>query len=695
MEKRNNSELVKFIIVLTIMFPFFIFFEKHKYVVMNPIRLLIWFFLSNFIAIHFVIDIKKIWNFIYEKRYYIAAIFLVFVTVFKLHGSSVGMYENYIQPNFPVVESYPIFGNPLPIRSDEWAVSTPLLLTQAHESINFNEINTLLMASESMVTLFPKLPTFGFSAISYLFSWPYFFLSVERAFSLVWFGKIVFCFFAVFELLMILTNENKIASACGAVLIAFSPVILWWFSIEIVAFGCAAMVIFHKMLVTEKIKLKILYSCILAIFGLNYIFMMYPAWEVTYGYFFLCVVIFFVSKHKLKSIDILAITFTCLVIIISSIVIIGSAQNQLEIMTNTVYPGKRFITGGYGSEKLFHYPANLFFSFKDALNPSEFSQYMSFFPIPIIWGGFEIINNLKVKKKDMFLIMLVILSAVLSIWNFVEIPSIIVKMSLLSMSVPERSVVVVGFVSVILLIYLLSNYSLIEKRIKLRNVLVGISVTAIVVIVSSFTMNYLVSEYINKKMIFITFLVYFPLVFLILLRSTKYNKYFYILASIVSLFTGMKIHPISSGLDIMFRKPLALEVQNISKSDPDARWLVIRNDIATPNYIAANGAKTINTVNSVPNLDLWYKLDEDKTYENIYNRYAHVSVNLVDDNTNFELLSSDVIRLNLNYSQVCEIGAGYILSKENIENELENKISSEMIYNEDGQYIYRIDCVAR
>lgn len=57
-----------------------------------------------FVLLHFIIPLKKMYGFIYDKRYWIALVFMVYVMAFGYSGSSIGKYAEIIQAE--TIENY-------------------------------------------------------------------------------------------------------------------------------------------------------------------------------------------------------------------------------------------------------------------------------------------------------------------------------------------------------------------------------------------------------------------------------------------------------------------------------------------------------------------------------------------------------------------------------------------------------------
>ena len=67
-------------------------------------------------------------DFIYKYRFIIAIILIAIGVLFSLHGSSISLWNAIYSTG--IQDSSILFGNWRPIRSDEWAVTTPLIFSQ-------------------------------------------------------------------------------------------------------------------------------------------------------------------------------------------------------------------------------------------------------------------------------------------------------------------------------------------------------------------------------------------------------------------------------------------------------------------------------------------------------------------------------------------------------------------------------------
>ena len=695
MKKFLNNKIIKYFsflgcLILPLLIEKFVFPNEgisiDRYIIFATIFL--------FCRLNIYIDRNKLWDFIYRKRYILGLIIFSYCVINGYHGSSISMYNEVVQPNIYVKNSNPFLFKPQLIRGDEWAVTTPFILSQKSKINNLSTINKTIRGTNNIVTLYPKLPVKSITILSNPTLIPFLFLDVNHAFSAYWYLGYFAMFFATFELFMLMTKQNKKYSLLGAVMITFAPATQWWESYNIITYGCLAILMFNKFLENKIFKKKVLYSFLIGFFGSCYIMCLYPAWQISYGYFFLALVIWQLATHKneinIKNflILILNVLLICAIIIAPSFI---TSTDVLNLVNNTVYPGARFSTGGSDWQHLFNYITSIFTPFVNHPNASESSQFISLYPLPLLVAICTVISNIKNKKKDLLLILLVVFTLFLNLWNFIEINDFFAKITLLYMSTPIRTQVTVGFLNVVLLIYILANYAI--NTVSIKKILISCLLSVILFMISFKIVNNLYTSYFTSKMFVISMLIFIPIMTLFLINYIKADKYLVCLLFLLSCIVGMTIHPVSKGLSVIYDKPFAEKVREIVNHDNDGKWLTIGTVYYLQNYILANGAKVINSTNNYPNYELWDILDKERKYDNIYNRYAHINVNIIDETTNVELLYEDALILNINKYDLCDIKAKYLVTNGldlSIYNDKD--LTFDEIYNYDYSNIYRLSC---
>ncbi len=688
-----NKKNIIILIITALLIITFAFIEKcyiGEYFSFD--RLIIVSCVLIFIDLHFIFDIKKMYEFIYKKRYIIGGLLLLFIVIRGYHGSSIDIFNRFIQPNNIPKNGFPILGMDRGIRSDEWMVGTPTLLSQA--KVGFTEINNLMMAKDTAVSLYPSYPCLSIALLGKLFFVPFMFLPLENAFSLMWFGKLFVLFFASFELFMIITKKNKLYSLLGSILITFSATNMWWYSVDMMMWGNLAVLILYYFIKSKKIWQKLGLALAMGLVGTNYILLMYPAWQIPFGFVYLILFIWILVKNK-KDLHWKFLLYIPIVFGVIATIIIPTLLNSskiLDIVNNTVYPGQRLSLGGNNWEFLFIYIFTPFYSFINVINPSEYSNYFGFYPIPFFMAIFYMIKNKIINKKlDLYVTLFIILILFLSLWCYVALPSWFVKISLLSFSSPGRSQIVVGYACIFLFIYLMSNYEKKEKIIK-KDLLIAIGISLITFISAILIVKriYTLDNY--KILVCLSACIFLPFMTLLILNNKKTNYYFAIFLSIIIFGAGIVVNPVSKGFSVIYDKPVSKEIQKITKEEPNAIWATMDCSLYFNNYILANGAKTLNSTNFVPNLKLWKMFDLNDEYSNVYNRYAHVSINIVDEPTSFVLNGADHMTVKMNTDDICKINIKYVVSTSNLTKYNKDNIKFENIYEEDGVNINKIIC---
>ena len=109
--------------------------------------------------------------------------------------------------------------------------------------------------------------------------------------------------------------------------------------------------------------------------------------------------------------------------------------------------------------------------------------------------------------------------------------------------------------------------------------------------------------------------------------------------------------------------------------------------------IYVDGAKSAGGTSYYPDMDIWSQLDPDKHYADIYNRYAHITYTLTEDNqTSFKLLYPDSIQVDLNLNDLKKLNVKYLISSDELKLNENSSFSYHMLYpkGNSGYYIYQI-----
>jgi hypothetical protein len=135
----------------------------------------------------------------------------------KLHVSSVGMWNVYLDR----LQDVPglVAGTPKYIRSDEWQLGTPWLLSQSNSEPAWPTRNPSVGAETS--ALLVGLPTRHWTTIFRPAHWGFFLFDFERGFSWFWMFRTVILFVSLFVLCAQIGAGSLVLGLVGALWIFF------------------------------------------------------------------------------------------------------------------------------------------------------------------------------------------------------------------------------------------------------------------------------------------------------------------------------------------------------------------------------------------------------------------------------------------------------------------------------------------
>ncbi len=648
--------------------------------------IIIWFIIFLFLA-HFLFPIKKLYKFLFKKRFILAFFIFLILVLGKFNGSSYGMWNIYIEPNYPISSLNPLIGQIRPIRSDEWLVNSSHVLSQFKN--NFNYFNDLARASATdMFTTLP-VPVKSIMIVTKPFLIGYMFLKKDYGMAFYWWGRLIILFLVTFEFFRIFTKDKRDISLLGTILVTFSPAIFWWYSqylVEQIIGANMAIIMFHKMLYTKAKYQKILYSLGIFLGFEIFFFTLYPPWLVPLGYFYLLLAGYILydyhKKNKFKDLEYLLIPISIFIIFL--IIFFSKSYDTYKIISNTIYPGQRLAVGNEGANVLLYYPFSIFYPYLKMSNPCEASTFYSFFPLVIILGIYVLIKERKKWRDNYLLIGVINLIIIFTLFTIFKWPVFLAKITLLSNVPGSRLSVIISYLCLFCLI-LLSNKKIIET--KKKKILFSILTIVCCLITTLLAKEFIKDEAFQSNIIWLISFGISLIPALCLIWQIK--KGLIISLIFISIISTINVNPLMKGFDGIYDKPLAKELQKYQNKNKN--WLVL-DSFVIPNYFLANGLKVINSTNLYPNMNFYSKIDKDKKNENIYNRYAHLEIKLTNEKTSFENPYEDQVHINLNKEDICKLDVNYIGSLTNISNYESKKVSFKELYHLDNIYLYEVNC---
>lgn len=652
----RNSDTVKInSIILNPVIAFDFNFKRLLYIYIWLVSLYMLFFL-----------IKRYWELIIRYRYIFALITFLLLVICKLHGSSIGMWDQYLTSKISENKSTVLFGHERAIRSDEWLVHTPWIFSQV-ENEKFFPVKNNNIRSEGQNMILPNTPTLSLDLLGKPYYWGFVLFGKEYGLSWYWNFKQIVLILLSFEISMYLSNRNRILSVVGALWIGYSPVIQWWYDtpasvVELIIYSQAIIVTaIYYVKYPDKVYLRYTNLVLMSLSIIGFVTILYPAVQVPLGYLTLIFLLFILYPNRKKLFirrkEILFGVFCLLFIMISIIRFLALSWDDLKVILGTVYPGARHTNGGEYDPNFLHlYLINWLLPFKDInfLNNSSASNYYSF--IPALLLVFFKVYKLDDERKNLITALFSYLLFQLS-WLFVSYPPIIGKLTLFSfVPEPRLATMTMGLTAVYLSIWLVS---VIAKH-KPLGIYESFMLSFLVGIIYFYSIKHspMIGYLTFKFAVFA--LLFFVLLNFLLLRGNL--KFFLINMMVLIFVSGATVNPISRGIDSLYNKRIVSEILEVNKVDPNEKW-VATNSLVNGQLLVALGIKSFNSVHFYPDLKLWKRLDGQRKYEDIYNRYAHVYVSLTNKETTFKLIQTDYFEVNLNINDLKKEGVKYIFSK--------------------------------
>jgi len=575
-----------------------------------------------------------------KTKLFLLVLFLCYIILssLKIHTSQVGNWDTFF--GLPKSESV-IAGKPRFIRMDEWMVATPALMGQFERGLPLeNKAN-----GDKNTPIVWGLPVKDISSVLRPAVWSYFIFDIEHAFAFSWNFNIFFFFISTFLLFMLITRNNFWLSVFAMLFIFLSSGIQWWSYLigTYMMYLNGMFVAFIYLLYSKKLWHWIIFSSILIVCIFSFLAYLYPPWQVplVYLYFFLFIG-FLITKKQFQLVKerwlIKAGVLSTALIILG---IIGFhyyqiAKDTYSIMINTVYPGRRFSTGGGLIDgKLF---ANFFGMFMDDThtpakwqNICEASGAVMFFPIVFYALGYYFF---KTKKTDPLLISLTIFVVIGLIYVLIGFPPFLSRITLFSMTPSFRSLPVFAVGNSVLLICYLASNQTVFKNEKISWIELGILAAIIFIFIrivcsniNKATENFFTSNEVNivTALVLVSYL-------LVRYKNFKFVKPTLYIVLLIMTINQITTNPLTKGLGAVLENPLTQASKRIYKSDPEARWALF-GDMRLTNLLKANGINIFNGVKYVPALEDMRKLDRSRIYDSIYNRYSWVTMSSYIDGT--------------------------------------------------------------
>lgn len=525
-----------------------------------------------------------------------------------------------------------IFGKPHTIRSDEWLVDVPSYFSQAENSYPLE--NPSIGPGTS--ALIQGLPVKHIITVFRPLHWGFMLFDVERGISWLWMWRTLGCIMSVFLMFQILTKSNFILSLFGAFFIYFSSGIQWWgIFTEPITFSILASIGLLGIVFSRDIKGLFIYTIIFILFSYSFVVNpLYPPRQVPVMYLVLIITIVYIIKNYKKSIIFNELRYIKIISIIGSAFLLGFLLiyfyllniDTLNIVFNTIYPGKRASNGGdLDWTKFFSEYYWLFLSADNIpskwANICEASGFLLFFPVVL----YQIIRNIMNKKSnDIMIIALTIYLFLGLVYMFIGFPTIISKLTLFSMAPPFRFLYGFGITNIFLVIVYLSSDNYKTNSFKPIEIFLFTCVSiGLLFLIGHFTSIEL-NGFLSVNQIIFSVLIFSTLFVLLLQQNQKILQYVFMCLVILIVIKNVNANPFSRTMEQFTKNSIRNKISHIVERDKTSGWIVMGNQMIISNFLKTTGANVWSGVKYAPDMQKLKILDPSGSKDSIYNRYAHI-----------------------------------------------------------------------
>lgn len=626
-----------------------------------------------------------------RSRYWLALLVFILMLVFKLHGSSINMWDTYVSAYNANSQSGLLFGQPRAVRSDEWLVQTPYSLSQTQSGFHaYNELITL--EGQDMMVGYNS-PAYNLATLGKPFAWGYLLLGKEYGLSWYWGVKLLGLMLFSFELALIITKRNRYLALVASFWLPFSAALQWWFVSpigDLIFFALGFLVAIYNYFYNHSQRLqRALLASGAAIMAIGFVLVLYPAFQVPLGYLILLFLFGFFIEFKAKvTFDRWDVVFIGSAIC-AALVCIGwsvyVSREALAAVMHTIYPGNRISTGGdFAKRDLFLFLTNWKMNLHDVPyeNNSELSHFYHFFFVILPLAPWLFYRKV---KTHIYGFLLFIYCLVTLGWLFIGVPEWLAKVTLASYVPTYRAATVFGFVAVLLSLWFMDYLWQTKRKLPIWAIFITITLNLALYFYTLYTGN--LRLYVTRNDLLLILLVAF---LLMVVLFKKWKKTTALLLLGVVLGTGLFVNPIARGVSAIYGKQLATKIQALEKAEPEQLWVGER---LMYSYLPALGVHTFNGVAFTPHFDLYKKADPQQKDQAIYNRYAHINVEIKPNHEQptLALLQQDAIVFRLTPALVKAYGIRYLVTYQALEAFSDDSIRFVKKYgpDTDGTYIYQ------
>lgn len=305
-----------------------------------------------------LLDITKLFSkmtrCLFNWRWYLGLGLFALLVLFKVHGVSLASWDGIVQDTTESY-SYPTIGINRTIRSDEYAVSVPLVMAQCNHPSFFPCINERCNGTGmDMFIATPPNPVWDWTVVGQAPNWGYFIFGFERGLSWNWFLRYLIGFLFAFEFFLLWLHGDRPLAFTAALAVTLGSPSQWWTTTVpyLQLFFFASLVFAFKLFAWKSPRLKVLAGVGLLISLCSFSFSFYPPFQVLYGVTLLLFGAEMICLAR-RQFNESGCRFAWIVLILTVAMLawewgyfFSIHKETLLMITGSAYPGSRVFSGG-------------------------------------------------------------------------------------------------------------------------------------------------------------------------------------------------------------------------------------------------------------------------------------------------------------------------------------------------------------
>lgn len=592
-----------------------------------------------------------------DHRKLIPAVFAVFAAAWiflRLNNSSFSLWKEFLlyEP------ATALWGSGRPIRSDEWAIWTPMLFSQAARG--YPAVNTAINAASVDPTLIAigGLPAWNLAAVFKPFYWGFLLFGTETGYSMMTLFRFAALFAVSFLCARRYTRGNRPLSFAAACLITLSPYVQWWYSqsiCEVLIFAQLILLCWIRALETQS-PLRQAGLGAAAAWGFGcFVMVAYPAWLIPTAYLTAALLFWLVIRRRrsLRAPTVLrTLAPLCVTLALLFFIFRGSWDTLMKVK-NSVYPGQRLYTGGNRPQNLFTGFLSLTFPVTfsiEGTNTCELSNFISFAPAGAVMA---LIRRIRTKKADPLSAILAVLIGIFGLLSFVRLPAWLTQATLLSQC--TRPAYLIGLCDLVLLLRALTLWD--RKWLSVRSGLVLALACALVSVGTTYLM-------LRPPLKLVLLLLPVALGMFWLLFAFPGRRILTVSLCMLAMIGGLFVNPVQQGFREIRDLPTVGLVTNAGL-DPEEAVIAVEDEWPVPNSLLLAGYKVLDSTQPYADPDRWSPADPDGQWASVYNRLCNFRLE-VSDETEFLLPGkgeAPIQTLRLTVRNLQDLGVNTLLTR--------------------------------